>query len=102
MLSTIATWVSQHHEALDAGGYIFGLKMDKISLGARVITVANIFCALTEDRPYRNGLSVEQTLQIMTNMALENKIDTKLVNYISLNANMVTNLVTKKTVNFIN
>jgi len=93
----IATWVSQHHESLDGEGYPFGLKMDKISLGARIITVADVFCALIEDRPYRNGLSVAQTLEIMTNMALKNKLDTKLVNHISLNANMMINLITKKT-----
>ncbi|AFM41441.1 putative domain HDIG-containing protein [Desulfosporosinus acidiphilus SJ4] len=96
--TTIATWVSQHHELLDASGYPFGLKNDKISLGARIITVADIFCALSEDRPYRNGLSVEQILQTMTMMALENKIDSKLVNYICLNADMILNLITKKVI----
>ena len=95
---TIATWVSQHHELLDARGYPFGLEIDKISLGARIITVADTFCALSEDRPYRKGLSLDQTLQTMSNMALENKIDTKLVSYICSNANMITNKITKNVI----
>lgn len=94
----IASWVSQHHESLDAEGYPCKLPMDKITLGARIITVADIFCALKEDRPYRNGLSVEQTLVVMTNMAVQNKIDSNLVNYIRLNASMIANLVIKKTI----
>ncbi len=92
----IATWVSQHHESLDAQGYPFKLTMDKISLGARIITVADVFCALTEDRPYRSGLDVVQTLEIMTNMAMQHKLDTHIVNHVDLNARKIANLVTKK------
>lgn len=89
----IATWVSQHHESLDAAGYPNRLTMDKISLGARIITVADVFCALTEDRPYRKALTVAQTIEIMTNMTLENKMDANFMNYISSNSNTITNLL---------
>ena len=94
----IAKWVSQHHESLDGEGYPCKLSMDKITLGARIITVSDVFCALMEDRPYRNGLNLEQTLEIMTNMVVHNKIDSIFVNYIRLNASMIANLVMKKTI----
>lgn len=54
-----------HHERLDGGGYPRGLAGDAISLETRIITVADIYDAISADRPYRPAVPVPQTLQIM-------------------------------------
>ena len=51
-----------HHERLDGRGYPGGLKGSAIPLGARLITVADSFDALTTNRPYRPGRSVDEAL----------------------------------------
>ncbi|MBF0118407.1 MAG: HD-GYP domain-containing protein [Desulfobacterales bacterium] len=55
----------QHHERLDGRGYPGGLKGEAISLFARVIAVADVFDALTSNRPYRDAMSVEKALKIL-------------------------------------
>jgi len=52
-----------HHERLDGSGYPHGLRGDKISLFARIIAVADVFDALTSDRPYRSAMPVETALE---------------------------------------
>jgi HD-GYP domain-containing protein (c-di-GMP phosphodiesterase class II) len=54
-----------HHELLDGSGYPAGLRGDEIPDLVRVLTVADIFDALTSDRPYRAGLSAESALAIL-------------------------------------
>jgi len=54
-----------HHERLDGAGYPRGLAADEISLETRIITVADIFDAITAERPYHPPTSVERTLEIM-------------------------------------
>lgn len=53
----IAVWAGSHHETLDGNGYPFGLVAPEINLGSRIIAVADIYCALLEDRPYRSGMT---------------------------------------------
>ena len=63
--SELAQVASAHHERLDGGGYPLGLAGDAIALETRIITVADIFDAISADRPYRAAVSVQQTLHIM-------------------------------------
>jgi putative nucleotidyltransferase with HDIG domain len=51
--------ILHHHERWDGGGYPTGLTGTAIPLLVRIITVADVFDALTSDRPYRDGLSFE-------------------------------------------
>jgi putative nucleotidyltransferase with HDIG domain len=51
--------VLHHHERWDGGGYPAGLTGTAIPLLVRIISVADVFDALTSDRPYRHGLSFE-------------------------------------------
>jgi putative nucleotidyltransferase with HDIG domain len=55
--------VLHHHEAFDGSGYPNGLAGEQIPLGARVVAVADAFDAMTSDRPYRNALSVAETIE---------------------------------------
>lgn len=75
----IATWAAFHHEKLDGSGYPFHLTACELSPGARIMAVADIFTALTEDRPYRAGLPVEQALQILHEKVTDRAIDGDIV-----------------------
>ena len=54
-----------HHERLDGGGYPRGHKAADIALETRIITTADIFDAITAERPYRGAVPVDKTLAIM-------------------------------------
>jgi HD-GYP domain-containing protein (c-di-GMP phosphodiesterase class II) len=56
-------FVRHHHERWDGTGYPDGLRGEDIPLGARIITVVDSFDAMTSDRPYRNGMSVENAVE---------------------------------------
>lgn len=55
--------VRHHHERWDGTGYVDGLKGEQIPLKAQLISLSDTFDALTEDRPYRKALSVQQACQ---------------------------------------
>jgi len=57
--------VRHHHERLDGRGYPDGLAGDAIPLLARIVTIVDVFDALTTDRPYRKAMAVGAALQIM-------------------------------------
>ncbi|MDE6713756.1 MAG: response regulator [Lachnospiraceae bacterium] len=54
-----------HHENWDGSGYPEGKKEDEIPLAAQIVAMSSIFCALTEDRSFRNKYSREEALEIM-------------------------------------
>ena len=54
-----------HHEKLDGSGYAWGVRGDQLDRPARVLAVADIYEALTADRPYRAGMAPEQALGIL-------------------------------------
>ncbi|HEY8450004.1 MAG TPA: HD-GYP domain-containing protein, partial [Bacillota bacterium] len=53
----------QHHERLDGSGYPNGLRGDQITREARIVAVADVYDAMTSDRPYRRRLSPHQALR---------------------------------------
>lgn len=62
----LAAGAAEHHERLDGMGYPWGLRADSLGLMSRVLAVADVYEALTADRPYRGGLSIDRTLSIMS------------------------------------
>ncbi|GAA0793157.1 HD-GYP domain-containing protein [Marinobacterium sediminicola] len=54
-----------HHERMDGKGYPRGLKDEQISLETRIITTADIFDAITAERPYRGAIPVPRALEMM-------------------------------------
>ncbi len=58
-----------HHERLDGGGYHLGLSAFDLSRPARILAVADVFEAMTADRPYRTAMPVEQALAIVRKMS---------------------------------
>ena len=61
----IADIAAAHHEKLDGSGYHRGVRGDELGLPARVLAVADIFEAMTADRPYRQPMEMEQALELM-------------------------------------
>ncbi|TRX02637.1 HD-GYP domain-containing protein [Candidatus Methylobacter oryzae] len=57
--------IRHHHERWDGGGYPDGLKGKDIPLLARVFQIADIYDALSNQRPYKSALSREQVIEIM-------------------------------------
>jgi HD-GYP domain-containing protein (c-di-GMP phosphodiesterase class II) len=74
----IAQWTMSHHERLDGKGYPLGVDADNIPQGARILTVADKFTALTEDRSYRQRLSLKQASEVLEENAKQNQIDGKI------------------------
>ena len=54
-----------HHERLDGKGYPKGLAGDAITLETRIMTVADIFDAMTADRPYRAAMPIQEAMATM-------------------------------------
>ena len=76
----IPRWAASHHELLDGSGYPRHLKGDELELETRMITVADVYDALTaRDRPYKRPVSQEKALGILKEMADEGKLDCYLV-----------------------
>lgn len=63
--SELARVSAAHHERLDGKGYPRGLLADEICLETRIITTADIFDAITAERPYRGAVPIPKTLQMM-------------------------------------
>ena len=61
----LAYIASAHHEKLDGSGYYRNLRATQLPMPARALTVADMYDALTANRPYRDGLPVERALEII-------------------------------------
>lgn len=57
--------VKGHHEKMDGSGYPDGLHGDDIPLGARIVTIADVFDSLTSERSYRKEMPLDEALQII-------------------------------------
>jgi HD-GYP domain-containing protein (c-di-GMP phosphodiesterase class II) len=65
-----------HHEKLDGTGYPRGLSGDQIPIQARMMTISDIYDALTaQDRPYKRAVPVSTALDILNNEAAQGKLD---------------------------
>jgi putative two-component system response regulator len=64
-LADIIPAIAEHHERFDGRGYPCGLKGKDIHLWARILSVADIFNALTSHRPYRRGMGFARALEII-------------------------------------
>jgi HD-GYP domain-containing protein (c-di-GMP phosphodiesterase class II) len=58
--------VGCHHEKYDGSGYYDGLRGEEIPLNARIFAIADVFDALTSERPYKKPLSYEETMGILS------------------------------------
>jgi len=85
VFGAINFWSSLHQERLNGTGYPFGYRGQELPLGSRIMAVADVFTALTEDRPYRKGMPGEEARNILLSMARNEELDERLVNLLISN-----------------
>ena len=73
--SKIGQWAANHHEKIDGTGYPYQLKGDQLDIESRIIAIADIFQALSQNRPYRGTLSFKEIEDIMQPMVEDGKLD---------------------------
>jgi len=79
-LSRVSEFAGGHHEALDGSGYPKGLSEKKIPIQTRIISIADIFEALTaRDRPYKKPMTISKAIEILEEMKEMNILDSQIV-----------------------
>lgn len=73
-IEDIAEWAGNHHEKLNGKGYPEKLNEQTLTKEDQIITFADIYQALTEDRPYRKGMKPKEAISIMESMANKGEI----------------------------
>ncbi|MCU8501128.1 HD domain-containing protein, partial [Vibrio vulnificus] len=73
--SNIAQWAANHHERLDGSGYPYNKTAEQLDLPSRIIAIADVFQALSQNRPYRSKLSPQEITDIMWPMVEQNQLD---------------------------
>ncbi|KIP73268.1 hydrolase [Vibrio harveyi] len=61
----IAEWASNHHERLDGSGYPYHKTAEALDVPSRIIAVVDVFQALSQDRPYRGRMTLQEIAIIM-------------------------------------
>lgn len=78
-ISDVTEWAANHHEKLNGKGYPRGLTADELSFEDQLMACVDIYQALTEKRPYKDGMSHEKTISIMNDMAAKGELNEKIV-----------------------
>ena len=81
-LSEVVPYITYQTERTDGSGTPEGLAGQSIPLGSRIIAVADAYCAMTSDRPYRKAMDSEQALEILKS-EINKKWDCDVVNALS-------------------
>lgn len=63
----VAIYIHQHHEKIDGSGYPFGLSADDILLGSQIISICDVFDAISSHRPYRPAKGSEEAWYVLGN-----------------------------------
>ena len=78
-LETITDIAARHHEKLNGKGYPFSLTAKDLDKKQRLMACIDIYQALVEERPYKNGLDHNQAIDILNNMASNGFVDETIV-----------------------
>jgi HD-GYP domain-containing protein (c-di-GMP phosphodiesterase class II) len=80
-LSSVPAIAHGHHEKLDGSGYPMGLRGSEINVQTRILTICDIYDALTAgDRPYKKAMPMEQALDLIAGECRLGHLDTRLFN----------------------
>jgi len=71
----VSEWAAFHHERLDGKGYPFHHTAKDLTLGARIMAVADTTTALLEDRPYRKKMSDQKAIEILNKFVADGALD---------------------------
>jgi len=78
-LRRVPEYAGGHHEKMDGAGYPKGLFAGDMSIPARIMAIADVFEALTaQDRPYKKGKTLSESMKIMSFMVKDNHLDPSL------------------------
>lgn len=77
-IEDIAEWAGNHHERLNGTGYPEKLDERTLTKEDQIIAIADVFQALTEDRPYRKGMDTKEALNILDSMTQKGEISRSL------------------------
>jgi HD-GYP domain-containing protein (c-di-GMP phosphodiesterase class II)/ribonuclease BN (tRNA processing enzyme) len=81
--SRVKEIAAAHHEKLNGTGYPQGLKEDEISFEGRLMAIVDIFEALTSnDRPYKQPKTIEETFSILKEMANNHELDKEIIEFL--------------------
>ncbi|MDW8002705.1 MAG: HD domain-containing phosphohydrolase [Deltaproteobacteria bacterium] len=94
-MQTVNQWASFHHERLDGSGYPFHLTAKDLTLGSRIVAVADLVTALLEDRPYRKGFSPKEMFEILRNLVHEGAIDGRIVRIAESSIDLILQKISK-------
>lgn len=91
----IKCWGAFHHERLNGEGYPFHIGEQDLSLGSRIMAVADVFSALQEKRPYKDAMKKDEILSVLSNMVKNNSLDESVVAKVSDNFQRLYDVCTK-------
>lgn len=74
-MEDITLWASLHHEKLDGSGYPFGKTAEELGQNERLLACLDIYQALVEKRPYKDGMPHEAAMAILNGMAARGQLD---------------------------
>ena len=93
----VLPWASQHHELLNGTGYPKGLKGEEICREVRLLTILDVFEAMTaHDRPYKKAMPAEHAFKILHQMADQGQIDEDLLALFEQSKAWITETQTKE------
>ena len=92
----ISEWAAFHHERLDGNGYPFHHSAENLTLGARIMAVADVFGALTEDRPYHKAMSRREVMKILGKLAGDSGLDGDIVDVLEKDYDVIYDECMKK------
>ena len=79
----VPKWAASHHEFLNGTGYPKQLTAEELDLETRILTVADIYDALTAIRPYKHAIPDDKSVRMLDRMAKEGKVDARIVEWLS-------------------
>lgn len=78
-LEQITAWASMHHEKLDGSGYPFGKTGKELGHHERLMACLDIYQALTEARPYKDGMAHGEAMEILKKLGEKGSLDEKII-----------------------
>lgn len=75
----VTEWAANHHEKLNGTGYPYGYKAHQLDEPSRIMSIVDIYQALTESRPYRAPMSRDKAWAIVDSMVADGELDGTLV-----------------------
>jgi HD-GYP domain-containing protein (c-di-GMP phosphodiesterase class II) len=95
-LQRIAEWAAYHHEKLDGSGYPFHCTDVEIGTGSRIMAIADIFTAISEDRPYRKGMNKDEIYMVIKKQTDEKLLDKRFAEVLFDNYEIILTQVKEK------